>query len=621
MSGIAQYLFHHVFLPAKLPHASDGDNLTGERALTLHLTECAQALCKTTELQQRDRWHRVCRTLDTFIRLHATDNRLSSKDLQSAFQNLECDESIILNIPLQNSALIVRHQGEDFHIESFETSAPATDVLKASTPLKWDLTSQAVNLPVATFQNVNFQKSLSDFLEKSSVEHVNQFAAKTLKAGSNTYESRDTPSPAVIGQLLVAILEANGRKTTVECTRKHVYDDVCWSDGSEVPWRRSPTWLALRVGLQRCLTFMFGEVVGTFHYKVFMSYVLARLCEKYSVEHTLSPDLLAFARKRVGRRAEKLQHRREAWADKLDSQTLSLLDKWAPAFLTILSSVYTTLEQNWTQVRARTIKQIGPIPRRTDASGTYLKLLHSQEQLFGIINEASFRKPFEQPYLEHRYRKVLQYSTWTTREFTDVQTFVDYLDLAGIEDSLRAKISTKQGSFTEDGCVKLLQEMRKYFALASKAYRSDPQQSSLMLLLLMELWQAIDASAIKLFPLLAKYGPNFPADLLYVLQLASMVDMNRLRQLELYLEQRNGIINKGLPSMFGELTKDSFQVQFFDSSGSLQRKLAAISEANEKKLSRKELECQKQNAEYNKITKGSSRTLLSVHRGRQISLP
>ena len=605
MSEVAQYIFNHVFFPPKLPHANDGDNSVGERALVLYLAECAQSFCKTTELQQKDRWQRICRTLDTYIQLHAAENRLSSKSLQNAFQDLKCDESIILNIPLQNSALVIRHQEEGFHVESFETSASAAKVLAGSSALLWDFPSQAVKLPAAIFKDADFQMSLGDFLEKSSVEHINRFAAKTFKAGSSTYESRDTSSPAVIGQLLMAILEANGCKTTVECTRKRVYDDVCWSDGSEIPWRRSSTWLALRVGLQRCLVFLFGKVIGTFHYKVFMSYVLARLCEKYCAERNLSSDLLAFARTRVGRRAAKLQHRKQAWADELDLQTLNLLKRLAPTVLEILEKVNTRLEQDWTQLRALVTRKIKPIPRRADADSTHLKLSHSLGHLIGIINKASSRTPSRPPQLEHRYLRVLQSSTWITKELAPVKTFADYLDLAGIEKGLRAKISTEQKkrNFTEDDCVELLQEMRKYYDLASKAYRSDPQQSSLMLLLLMELWQAIDASAVKLFPRMAKYGPELPADLLQVLQLTSMADMNRLRQLEMYLEERNRRSEVGQPSIFGELGMKSFQVQFFDRLASLQRKLNAISEANEAHRFDKELEFWVQREIYEGTTK------------------
>ena len=607
MSKIAEYLFHHVFLPPRLPQASDRDNVAGERALALHLLECAQAFCDNDDERQNEQWHRICHTLDTFVQLHAAENGLSSKALQKALQQLDSGDTVILHIAIQNSALIVRRDAEEVYFESFETSAPAANVLAARSALRWDFPSQAVKMPLAIFMDPSFLASLGDFLEQASLELVHQFAAKTLKAGSNTYESRDTASPALVGQLLVAILEANGCKTPVRCTRKRVYDDVCWNDGAETPWRRNPTWLVLRVGLQRCLSWMFGEIVGTFQYKLFMSLVFARLCEQFSAERTLSSDLLAFARKRVGRRSAKLQHWKQSYAGELDIETLNLLKKWAPVLLEILSKVNGRLESDWEQLRARTVRKIRPIPRRADANSTYLKLSHSLGRLFEIINEASFRKPLQQPYLEHRYRKVLQNSTWTTREFACVRTFVDYFDLAEIENQLCAKINSKRGGFTADECVKLLHEMRGYHSLARNAYKSDPQQSSSMLLLLMELWRAIDKSAIKLCPQLSKYGTGFPSDFLHVLQILGMADMKRLRELECYLDQRKTESDPSLPSMFDALRRESFQVRFYDESTSLQNKMAAILASNDRKVMEKRYAWQKQSAEYEETTKKAVR--------------
>jgi len=100
-----------------------------------------------------------------------------------------------------------------------------------------------------------------------------------MKAGSKAYESRDTGHPALIGDLLMALLEANGNLHASPITEKHVRDDVVWAEGAELPWRRSATWLVLRVALQRMLSFSLGGPSGLLMYKLFIAFFLSTIRE------------------------------------------------------------------------------------------------------------------------------------------------------------------------------------------------------------------------------------------------------------------------------------------------------------------------------------------------------
>ena len=598
MNNTTAYLYNHIFLPRKVPPSSDSNFKAGDQALTLHLIECVRVFCDQLPPEEKHQWRNLSSTLDVFARLHEPESGLSRTAIQEILGKLEPGDTVILHVALQNSALILRRSADHFYIESFEAAAPAAAVLSASDTLQWDFPSQAITIPVATFIDAQFLASLSEFLEQASIEPVREYAAKSLKAGSSVYESRDTPSPAVVGQLLLAILEANGCKASVECSRKRIHDDVCWSDGAENPWRRSPTWLVLRVGLQRCLSFMFGGDCGTFYYKIFMCFVHARLYEKCGIERSVTSDQLAFARKRVGRRAAKLQHRKRALGKQLDPGALSLLDRWAPIFLKILEKVNNVVEEHWAQLRRRITKKIPPIPRRADAQSTTLKLSNGLIHLFEIINATSFRRPIQQPYLEKCYKKIITHSSWSAQQFENVKTFNDYLRLFHNERNFRAKAMAERHSLTEDQCLGLLAQMQKYYTVAREAYRADPRHSSQMLLLLMEIWRVIDASAVAQYPQLAKYRPGFPDDLLHVLQLADISDMKRLHLIELYLRRRNRQADASLTSIFGDIKGDSFQVQYFDQSESLQQCLCKISDQNEKKKAQKEIEWRRMSKEY-----------------------
>lgn len=244
------YLFNHIFLPIRVPHADDYNDGTGDRALMDHLTKCALLFRDRLDSELYPQWSRLCWTLRTFTALHHYNNAFAKNALRNAFSSIKAGDIIFLHVAMQNSGLIMRKVASEYIIESFEASAPAAKVLSAQDALQWDFPSRAVAVPASTFELESFQANLAEFLERASVEPVKQFVATTLKAGSHVYESRDTTDPAIVGQLLMALLEANGRKEQPIMTRKRIRDEVCWSDGSENPWRRSTTWLVLRVGLQ-----------------------------------------------------------------------------------------------------------------------------------------------------------------------------------------------------------------------------------------------------------------------------------------------------------------------------------------------------------------------------------
>lgn len=300
--GVLDYLFNHVFLPTRVPHADDCGNGAGDRALVDHLTKSATHFRDSNDTRYYQQWSILCRALHSFATLHRHKNSLPKESLKVAFRGVKVGDILILHVAMQNSALIMRKNAENYIIECFEVSPPAAEVLSARTALQWDFPSRAVAIPTSTFEDASFQASLADFLEKASIEPVKQFAATTLKAGSFAYESRNTTTPAIVEQLLMSLLEANGHKHNPILTRKRVRDEVCWSDGAENPWRRSATWLVLRTSVQRCLCFLLGGSLGTLHYKFFICFVLSSLCKMLCAAESCPADRLAFARTKLARR-------------------------------------------------------------------------------------------------------------------------------------------------------------------------------------------------------------------------------------------------------------------------------------------------------------------------------
>lgn len=612
MDRTLEFLFNHVFLPPQLPFRDDHQDGAGDRVLVEHLIECCRLFRDLGHAKHYAQWSTILRTLRSFANLHRNNKSLSKNALKGAFHDARDGAIVILHVAIQNSGLIIRKVASEYIVESFEASPPAAEVLAAEKSLRWDFPSRAIAVPSATFEEASFQVCLAEFLEKASVEPVKQFAAVTLKAVSYAYESRDTVTPAIVGQLLMALLEANGRKHKTMLTRKRVLDEVCWGDGAENPWRRAPSWLVLRVGIQRSLCFLLGGSLGTLHYKFFVSFVLSSIAKEVCAEGSFPPDRLAFARTKLARRVAKLQQSKDTAIPEVAKTINSLFSIYGKEFANTLRTLNDQLNQDWNLIRSRATKRISPLPRRAEPGSTTLSLLNSGEILQRYREEVLLGRRSTDIHLEERYRKSSQYSTWASMEPCDDFSAFDYFFLADSEKTLKSDVKKLFGRGQDIGleryCEQFQQMMQQYQRLASSAYKSDPEQISLMLITLLEMWQAVDSIALALYPLLAEYGPEFPRDLLYPLQVAELSDLRRVQDIEEYLEHRRSVANPFHPSVFRELSPTSFAVRYFSQSQEMQRLAATIEAADERAKARKEEEWIQKSIEYEVVMKQAAET-------------
>ncbi|KAL2041871.1 hypothetical protein N7G274_005656 [Stereocaulon virgatum] len=608
------YLYHHIFLPPCVPQRDDKKNGAGDRALIGHLCQLAPLFRDMVDQDFYTQWSILCRCLTTFGTLHRDNKSISQVALMRAFKDVKNGDVVILHLALQNSGIIMRKAEKDYIVETFEASPPAAEVLAAEIALQWDFPSRAVAIPPMTFEDLTFQASLAGFIEKSSVELVKQFAPTTLKAGSLAFESRDTPTPAIIGQLLMAILEANGHKHTAILTRKRVRDEVCWSDGAENPWRRSALWLVLRVGLQRCLCFLLGGCIGRLHYKFFMCYTTSSFLRDVCSQSSYPHDRIAFARTKLARRVAKLQQQRDGSSSQVVKVIDSLFLIFAQDFKNSLRIANQSLQGTWDLVRSRAIKRVLTLPRYADQSSTMLSLSHSSRHLDRIVVEASYGRQPNQISLEHRSRHATQYP-WANLEIGEHRSVSDYLDLADVEARLRrddldagAHFHHHLGSDSNHRCVNFKSHIQQYLNIALRAYESDPESLSSMLLTVMELWKALDTEALVLYPLLSEYDPGFPRNLLHPLQILELSDLRRLQEVEQSLENRHTTARSNLPSIFGGLSQNSFAVRFFNQSEVMQRLSGEIASKDEDAKQNKKHEWKQKSLEYENLLKESADT-------------
>lgn len=133
-----EYLFHHIFLPPRVPQSSQEDaTLAGDRALAEYVHKVAQDFRNISDSNEYQRWDRIRMTLDTFITLHRNDNALSRDAITKELRNVENGATLLLHIAMQNSALIVRKERNEYIFETFEASPSAANVLASKNALQW----------------------------------------------------------------------------------------------------------------------------------------------------------------------------------------------------------------------------------------------------------------------------------------------------------------------------------------------------------------------------------------------------------------------------------------------------------------------------------------------------
>ncbi|KAL8690761.1 MAG: hypothetical protein Q9218_003865 [Villophora microphyllina] len=606
-SGL-EYLYHHIFLPTEVPQRSDTQD---DRLLLDILIQSIDSFRSANDHLHYQTWTTIQRSIRTFALLHSKRRSLSRDSLKTALQDASHGEIIILHIALQNSGLLIQRKKTGYVVETFEASPRSADVLAAQGALEWDFPSQAVVIPFETFENDSFQDSLAGFLEKASLEQVKQYAATTLKAGSNAYESRDTTFPAIIGQLLITILQAPGHKHTPTLTRKMVHDEVCWGEGAENPWRRSPTWLVLRVSIQRILCSLLDHY-GTIHYKFFMCSLMSTLCQRFCIQDMFPADRLAFARTKLARRVAKLEAQRVISNPDVSAVIQSMFDLHEGNFTGILRTTQKVLDDRGAQLRKRHTKKMYRLPRRASHEETVLSLHHSQYTLNCIITDVLYGRPPAQVILPQSQSGFAQYTTWVNKQPADQLSTTDVYCLAAMEkqiaDDVKDALQVREGIELDQAVQKLRRHLRIYQPRAYRAYKENAEQRSLMVLILMEVWVALDSLVLRRHPLLADYKPGFPTSLMHALKVAKLSDMHRLSKIEEHLERRQEHATYHLSNVLGDATKTCFAVRYLDQSEEMQTLFSEIWQANESSKEGKKLDLDIQSRHHENLLRQASET-------------
>lgn len=589
---VLDYLVNHITLPPELPHSSDDDFTAGSTALVHKLIHAARTFRSNVDAKYYETWSDIIGMLDSYNTLHASDS-YNSVSLMTALNGLKTVYSpLVLYLNPQNATLFIRKEEEDYFVEASEASPLAADVLACSR-LIWRFPGRTVTMPATTFESTTFQDSFVEFLSQASDQEIKDFQAVSGKAGSAAFESRDTGHPALISDLLMALLEANGTLHAAPITSKHVRDEVLWSDGAERPWRRCPEWLVLCVALQRTLSLVLGGASGLFMYKLFIAFVNGTLCD--DALHTATPDRLSHMGAKLARKLTKLEMTMETTTT--TAEDAELFSRFREGFENTLSDARNALEQTWNAIQQSSLKQIPILPTHARPQDMQLSLTHSNAYLSAIIKPMSYSDVrTTAPDLQYYTRK--QPHQLCLGQPNNASELFTYLDLAAFEDAVATGSYAVDILKPQERARMLRNVIFDYIECGKGAYRENVDQLSAMAVCVMELWVQIDKIAIEAMPLLADHPVPFPDDLMHNVRAPTERDLERILEIETYLSARHGATVTGLPSVFAEPMHNCFAERVFDQDSSLQAVLVQLEALETQLRSRKSEEFAAKKAVY-----------------------
>lgn len=363
----------------------------------------------------------------------------------------------------------------------------------------------------------------------------------------------------------MTLLEANGQRISPTLLRKRVRDDVCWADGAEKPWRRCPLWLVLRVALQRHLCSLFGGEKGLIHYKFLICLVLASLLDD-SVEH-LSPDLLHVLQAKLCRRLVKLEVGKQRSPPVVIPLYEHMFAILGPIFEKTTQTTIKHIESTWKEFKKTIRRTMLPLPRYADQRDLHLTLPNCGNYILQVLTQPLNHYGRAQTSVPWQLLEDYQASAAAASRHLEIFA-TQYFSLSQTETEIEysdAKASTSQVQCRE-WCIKLSEKINTYLVASASAYESNPEQQSIKLLTVMELWMSMDKCAVKLFKLLLEYNPGFPPEMLNVLQLPRFKDMCRLQKIQQYLQRRLMACKGSWMTIFADPAKGCFGERYFDES-------------------------------------------------------
>ncbi|KAI0468184.1 hypothetical protein F4859DRAFT_517375 [Xylaria cf. heliscus] len=580
------YIMNHVMLPPQLPQEDDY-NPKDEMCLLSHVIEAFKSFrdifqsdqagsTESTELVAIQRALSMLKNLASIYDNDDTSALMNEKKLQDSFGQFDeagrkspldilcvptnrIQISLVAPIPLyvhaQNAGVIVSsgsNANDTIHFELFELSPQNKAVMKNAGRLQRAFPGCAIAVPREEVQDPSFLSTFTGALSKMTYQPAYGTVPKVNKAGQEHEEDRDTTHPKMVTELLAAYLRSIGEMVEVSSILKNTRQEVLWKDARS-PWHRSALWLLIRVALQLFFSRQESEWVKEHAYKNYMLFFMAYMLEQTGT-YKMSADLIWTAKAKVTRRRLKLEIGGYP-------AVCQYVDK-------VLSSTAAKIEEQWTGIQSddEICHNFEDLKDLTAYQDTAMDLERLDEYLEAIPRRETCRQSAELHTSCPLPEFILPIHS-SFHEFPSTTPIVFKLLKfeSWVKCELDGWLASNPGK--EQTCKELMLVIESYHECALHEYQGNCEAMSIMLLTIMQLWVALDKSAINCCNLLAEYAPNFPAALLQKLILAERCQMERLQSIEEYLKRRHsraGISSDYVFHSYGN--KDCFAVRYFNQS-------------------------------------------------------
>lgn len=577
-------LAHHIFLPPKLPQEEDPVEVDRElldvthQALRLFIKELPSGN-ETSKLAVTAIEQATTALQNALICHDARDGSISEADLLTCLENCKENSTFPLRVRAQNAAVIITQRQDCIIFEAFELAPPNQDVLGTKGRLirqfpgvAYAITAESLvsnkrpagSTSAKLAQQPELAAVIAQTLATLSGQAVPNMQPQISKGRILVDEERDTTHPGMVTEFFLSgFIKAFSEPASVQTLQKHTRDDVLWKDAA-LPWRRSSTWLLIRVTIQSILSRRF--LGSSSIYKAFMAYFMAELLET-AQSLDIEVDLQYAMSCKLARRMQKINRRvkrMEAGVMPVDVQK---------KIARIQNNCNVRIADLWTAIRGRPRADTALLASCDFALDTVVllneldKFLEARSlRLSAATNEIDFvpaqgilRLPAAQfPYLPLHGRA--EYGM---------------IDVVVLEEWVQNHLQSCMARDTHSVCQELRSVMADVHLSFTALTQSNPEAKSLVLLIIMELWVALDKKAIAEQPLLARYDPHVPASILQNLLLPTLPQMQRLQKVESHLENRQRRATLG-GTFSPPKQSTSFAVQFYEQSGEMQSLLTQI---------------------------------------------
>ncbi|KAG8964182.1 hypothetical protein FRC03_002126 [Tulasnella sp. 419] len=589
------YIINHVFMPPVRPNWDDSTELN-QRALCRSVQRAAQEFGDALPPEERPKWKPIVKFLKHFVISH-TFLSFSKGEIFMFMNTMEQGDVLAFYIHAQNAAVIIRKTADGVIFESFEASPEAEAVRNTQGRLICSFPDTAVQIPIEVFEDPVFQIELSRFLATMNAGPLPP-PRHTLHPDLRDKKITPIAHPPYITQLLAHILRGIGTPVELSPVTKRIGDDVIdtVSRRDRKPWRRSATWLVLRVVLQTSLRWQFGDQLM---YKAFMVYMHARILKMGLQQSEMSSSLIACMQRKTARRLYKLgssapsflvQYVQNAvveaeallqgrWDLAKTAQATSLGSTWAPQLLNLDADTALSLESSWKYLNQSLQPATTPDPpQRSTPKHT--------RRFLGVDN---FAQSFSKELL-------------TAFEAADNLTALADFERAVLVD---LEVWAKRNLLSAHALGVVASCLQHYLTAILKSSIEDPELLSLQILTIFKLWVELDKMAVAQCPLLAEFSPEVPPNLLQPLLLRKSEPIKALDYVEKHLQVRHSNATRGRSVFSGTTDHTSFAIQYFDGSKELQALKRRIEAAARRQRASKLRELQKLRARYYSLKKSA----------------